>query len=316
MKLRTLAMASVAAMVFAGPAAAQTQGWYIGLGMGPTSLRSSISFAKVFPPDTLNYDDTVQFSGTIGYKIGRNLRIEFETNYAKYNIAYIGNLSGYRGYARVSGGYVNLLYDQPIADTGFNLTLGIGGGRQIRLVDINEFPPGVGTLVSGSQEDFSWRGIIGFSGQLTENSEIQLDYRYSQPQPAPGLSESAFSRLEERLGNIAARLDESAHAAPADSHALASLENQIAHLSTLISQPVHTQASLSPELDARMAAIEDYMASNDEYIIEAARQAAEAVLDAYTRNNLSAGTNLADMTMLTDLATDLRNLEALSRRIT
>ncbi|WP_426995600.1 hypothetical protein, partial [Bacillus altitudinis] len=31
-----------------------------------------------------------------------------------------------------------------------------------------------------------------------------LDYRYSQPQPASDLSESAFSRLEERLGNIAA----------------------------------------------------------------------------------------------------------------
>lgn len=141
-----------------------------------------------------------------------------------------------------------------------------------------------------------------------------LDYRYSQPQPASGLSESAFSRLEERLGNIAARLDETAHAAPADSAALTSLENQIAHLSTLISQPVQMQAAgMSPELDARMAAIEDYMASNDEYIIEAARQAAEAVLDAYTRNNLSAGANLADMTMLTDLATDLRSLEALSR---
>ncbi|MBB4400718.1 MULTISPECIES: cell division protein PodJ [Rhizobium/Agrobacterium group] len=141
-----------------------------------------------------------------------------------------------------------------------------------------------------------------------------LDYRYSQPQPASGLSESAFSRLEERLGNIAARLDETAHSAPADSHALASLENQIAHLSTLISQPMQMQAAgMPPELDARMAAIEDYMASNDEYIIEAARQAAEAVLDAYTRNNLSAGANLADMTMLTDLATDLRNLEALSR---
>ncbi len=141
-----------------------------------------------------------------------------------------------------------------------------------------------------------------------------LDYRYSQPQPASGLSESAFSRLEERLGNIAARLDETAHAAPADNGALTSLENQIAHLSTLISQPMQMQAAgMSPELDARMAAIEDYMASNDEYIIEAARQAAEAVLDAYTRNNLSAGANLADMTMLTDLATDLRSLEALSR---
>lgn len=142
----------------------------------------------------------------------------------------------------------------------------------------------------------------------------ELDYRYSQPQLASGLSESAFSRLEERLGTIAARLDETAHAAPADSHALASLENQIAHLSTLISQPVQMQAAgMSPELDARMAAIEDYMASNDEYIIEAARQAAEAVLDAYTRNNLSAGANIADMSMLTDLAADLRNLEALSR---
>ncbi|MBO0132420.1 peptidoglycan-binding protein [Agrobacterium burrii] len=141
-----------------------------------------------------------------------------------------------------------------------------------------------------------------------------LDYRYSQPQPASSLSESAFSRLEERLGNIAARLDETAHAAPADSGALTSLENQIAHLSSLISQPgYHQPAGMSPELDSRMAAIEDYMASNDEYIIEAARQAAEAVLDAYTRNNLSAGANLADMTMLTDLATDLRSLEALSR---
>ncbi|MGG2475175.1 cell division protein PodJ, partial [Rhizobium sp. BR5] len=64
-----------------------------------------------------------------------------------------------------------------------------------------------------------------------------LDYRYSQPQPVAGFSDSAFSRLEERLGTIAARLDESAHAAPADSRALASLENQISHLSSLISQP-------------------------------------------------------------------------------
>jgi localization factor PodJL len=141
-----------------------------------------------------------------------------------------------------------------------------------------------------------------------------LDYRYSQPQPLAGFNESAFSRLEERLGNIAARLDESTHAAPADSSALASLENQISHLSSLISQPGHHQpAGMSPELDARMSAIEDYMSSNDEYIIEAARQAAEAVLDAFTRNNISAGANLADMTMLTDLATDLRSLEALSR---
>lgn len=141
-----------------------------------------------------------------------------------------------------------------------------------------------------------------------------LDYRYSQPQPAPVFDDSAFLRLEERLGDIAARLDETSHAAPADNGALLSLENQIAHLSSLVSQPGRAEsAGLPPELDARMAAIEDYMASNDEYIIEAARQAAEAVLEAYTRNNLGASTSLTDMTALSDLANDLRSLEELSR---
>ncbi len=48
-------------------------------------------------------------------------------------------------------------------------------------------------------------------------------------------------------------------------------------------------AEVSADLDRRMGAIEDYMATSDEYIIEAARQAAEAVVDAYSRNGGSAG---------------------------
>ncbi len=174
---------------------------------------------------------------------------------------------------------------------------------------LNEISLKIDSLDQGAIND----GLAGRLDTLSRRIE-DLDYRYSQPQPVSDFTENAFSRLEERLGDIAARLDETAHAAPADSGALVNLENQIAHLSSLISQPIQVQpAGMSPELDARMASIEDYMASNDEYIIEAARQAAEAVLDAYTRNNRSAGTNLADMTMLTDLATDLRSLEALSR---
>ena len=140
-----------------------------------------------------------------------------------------------------------------------------------------------------------------------------LDQRYSQPQATPAY-DNAFLRLEERLGDIASRLDESTNAVPSDSAALKSLESQISNLSMLISQPSHHEPQgMSPELDVRMSAIEDYMASSDEYIIEAARQAAEAVLEAYTRNNLSQSASGPDMVMLSELAGDLRNLENLSR---
>jgi localization factor PodJL len=101
--------------------------------------------------------------------------------------------------------------------------------------------------------------------------------------------ETAFKRLEDRLSDIAAKLDETKAPVGADA------------------------AGMSPELDQRMAAIEDYMASSDEYIIEAARQAAEAVLEAHTRNNLAQTASSSDIAILTELANDLRKLEGLSR---
>ena len=111
-----------------------------------------------------------------------------------------------------------------------------------------------------------------------------------EAKPAKALSyDTAFKRLEDRLSDIAAKLDETKAPVAADS------------------------AGMSPELDQRMSAIEEYMASSDEYIIEAARQAAEAVLEAHSRNNLAQTANSADMVILTELANDLRKLEGLSR---
>ncbi len=112
----------------------------------------------------------------------------------------------------------------------------------------------------------------------------------AQPAPAKNPSyDTAFKRLEDRLSDIAAKLDETqAPAAPVVS-------------------------GMSPELNDRMSAIEEYMASSDEYIIEAARQAAEAVLEAHTRNNLAQTATNGDIAILTELANDLRKLEGLSR---
>lgn len=145
----------------------------------------------------------------------------------------------------------------------------------------------------------------------------RIDQMEIQPAPvmaAPAIDDSAFRRIEGRLSDIAARLEESTAAPATDSRALKSLEDQIANLSTLLHEP-RADAGISADLDRRMGAIEDYMATSDEYIIEAARQAAEAVVEAYSRNGgLQAGSvPAADMSALNALAADLRHLEDLSR---
>ncbi|MBY5716184.1 hemagglutinin [Rhizobium leguminosarum] len=141
----------------------------------------------------------------------------------------------------------------------------------------------------------------------------EMAYQQQAPAPAAVADDSAFLRLEGRLSDIAARLEESTSAAPTDPRALKNLEDQIANLSALMSAP-RESAAIPPEFDQRMGAIEDYMATSDEYIIEAARQAAEAVVEAYSRHGGPQGVMpAADMSALTALAEDLRHLEDLSR---
>lgn len=127
----------------------------------------------------------------------------------------------------------------------------------------------------------------------------------------------AMSRLETRLVDIAARLDESSAAPAADAAALHNLERQIATLSGLLNQsgPVTVSGGGFPEaLGERLNAIEDYMASSDEFIVEAARQAAETVVEAYSRGGFAThGASASEMTALSGLADDLRTLEAHTR---
>lgn len=132
---------------------------------------------------------------------------------------------------------------------------------------------------------------------------------------APPQDDGAILRLENRLADIARRLDETAASPAQDNHALASLESQIANLAALINRPqpasVAPVAGFPPEFESRMASIEEYMATSDEYIIEAARQAAEAVMEAYGRNGAQAPQHV-DLSALNALASDLRHLEELA----
>jgi localization factor PodJL len=133
------------------------------------------------------------------------------------------------------------------------------------------------------------------------------------PSTTANLDDGAVRRLEGRLSDIAARLEASTAAPPTDAQALRSLEDQIAHLSSLLMSESRGGDHIPADFDRRMSAIEDYMTTNDEYVIEAARHAAETVIQAYSREGMGGQAAVADMSAMTALAEDLRHLEDLSR---
>ncbi|OWV72160.1 hemagglutinin [Rhizobium sp. R634] len=175
--------------------------------------------------------------------------------------------------------------------------------------------------LTGTLSDISRKIDALENGAVNDVLAQRLDYlarridemAHQPPAPAAAIEDGAFRRIEGRLSDIAARLEESTAAPATDPRALKNLEDQIANLSALMSEP-RESAAIPADLDRRMGAIEDYMATSDEYIIEAARQAAEAVVEAYSRNGGAQGAvPAADMSALTALAEDLRHLEDITR---
>jgi len=154
-------------------------------------------------------------------------------------------------------------------------------------------------------------GLENVEAQLAEIS-ARLDRPYMEQAPVmvPGIE-----NLEARLADIADRLDMSSNGSvgPSD-QAMRGLEDQIANLSRLISSaPAGAGAEV---FDERLASIEEHLATSDEFVVEAARQAAEAALSAYSGQMGSSPSpqSLANMEVITALADDLKALEGLSRK--
>jgi localization factor PodJL len=129
--------------------------------------------------------------------------------------------------------------------------------------------------------------------------------------PAAMIDDSALRNLEGRLNAVVDRLEETSSTGPfGESASLKGLEDQIAHLSALISQP----SPADPEVAGRIAALEDYVATSDEYIIEAARQAAETVMANFAhRYPAGSQADAADVSALSALSDHLRQLEDYTR---
>ena len=120
------------------------------------------------------------------------------------------------------------------------------------------------------------------------------------------------SGFDDRLNEIVRHLEASQSAAP-DAQTLRSLETQLAHLSELISHPAAAGEG-DEALASRLASIEEHLLTNDEYVIEAARQAAEAVIEAHAHGEGGDLSRTGELGVISELAEDLRALEKLSQK--
>ncbi len=142
-------------------------------------------------------------------------------------------------------------------------------------------------------------GIERLVGQLAEIAN-KLDDR-STPTDLPGLD-----RLEHQLSGIAERLENSTGGVTQVN--TDGLQQQIAQLSELMSG-----ASVD-QVGDKLSSLEEHLNTNDEFVLEAARQAAEATLEAYQRAPSSASVSGdADSSNILALTSDLKQLEHLYR---
>jgi localization factor PodJL len=153
----------------------------------------------------------------------------------------------------------------------------------------------------------------GVNERLADRLEL-LSQRIEEldtPQAVAVIDDSALRNLEDRLNAVVDRLEETSSSAPiSETASLKGLEDQIAHLSQLISQP----SASDPEVSGRISALEDYVATSDEYIIEAARQAAETVMANFAqRFPVGSQAASADISALSALSDHLKQLEDYSR---
>ncbi|MGN6550584.1 MAG: peptidoglycan-binding protein [Pararhizobium sp.] len=150
----------------------------------------------------------------------------------------------------------------------------------------------------------------------TERVEAQAAERFDAlaGRDVEGLAGQEAGAIEARLAEIVRHLEKAQSLAPEGDAALHALEAQIAHLAELMMRaPAGGEAAEA--LEPRLAAIEEHLSTNDEFVIEAARHAAEAVVEAYGRGSaVGGGVEAADLGVIAELAEDLRALEAASQR--
>jgi opacity protein-like surface antigen len=195
MKLRMLAMATVAAAALSTPAMAG-DGWYLGLG-GGYDQQNGYRLQSVPAPGILNNKINAKDSAigvvSVGYKWDEGWRLENEFAFTQHDTSLNGTGSfAATGGSQISSDMINLLYDIPLGDT-WKFTIGggvgIGGFRGALRTNGTSFD-----LFRGGHSAFQWQGIAGLSVSVAPDVDLFGEYRYRENE-TNGLFASSYTPL-------------------------------------------------------------------------------------------------------------------------
>ena len=181
MKLRLLALATVAAAALSTPALA-ADGWYLGLG-GGWDNQTGYRISSVPAPGTLNSkvssSDNAIGVAAVGYAFEGGWRLENEFAFTQHDISLNGTGSfAATGGNQITSDMINLVYDIPLSDT---VKFSIGGG-----VGVGGFRGALRTtgtsfdIFRGGHSAFQWQGIAGLSVAVAPDVDLFGEYRYRE----------------------------------------------------------------------------------------------------------------------------------------
>ena len=231
MRIRSIALAGAALLVFAGSASASDNGgWYLGLGAGYDqlgSVRMQSATAPFVGSGRTSYSGNAIYLGSAGYKWDSGLRIELELGFDQHDASKLAIAGGpiflkpaIGGGVQTSSALVNFVYDMSL---GGNWGASLGGG--VGAANVNEYLHfGPGQAVSGARTALEWQGIAGLNYALGDNVDLFADYRYrsidsdsnfASPLAGPGFPVRVFQN-HEQVGLLGVRwfLDREAPPAP------------------------------------------------------------------------------------------------------
>ncbi|HKD47042.1 MAG TPA: outer membrane beta-barrel protein, partial [Rhizomicrobium sp.] len=199
MKLRLLALATVAAAALSTPAMAG-DGWYLGLG-GGYDAQNGLSLRSVPNPNALTVkaqsSDNAIGAIAIGYGFpGTGWRLENELAFTQHDIS----VSTASGGNQITSDMVNLAYDFPFADN-WKFTLGagigVGGFRGALRTNGTQFD-----IFRGGNSAFQWQLIGGLAVSISPDVDLFAEYRYRENELDSNFNSSYLQITPVRVGAV------------------------------------------------------------------------------------------------------------------
>jgi len=176
--LGTTALAALLMTGAASPSAqAQSDGPYLGVGIGPAFVEDS-DIEGTGAASEPNVDFDIGWAGNIaaGYRFESGFRAEAEGGYHAADVDEVSGASG-SGDADVWSVMGNLYYDFTL-DADSTVRPYIGGGLGVAFVNFDGVSPVAGSVIDEMDPAFAFQAMAGTAVRVTDTVDVFGEYRY------------------------------------------------------------------------------------------------------------------------------------------